>query len=291
MSGFVWLASYPKSGNTWLRSLAASLAIAPGAALDINDLGGIGRSAAARFPFDALTLLDSALLAIVETDRLRPAVFRAMGEDIYRDPATLRRAPADGAALIKVHDAYRHTADGLPVFAGGRGAIVIVRDPRAVAASLASFLTCTIDHAIDLMASDSFSLRAAPRQFAQMVGSWSANVGGWIAQTDMPVHLVRYEDLTRDTAGVFQAAMLFAGTTLSQAQAKQAAAQADFAKLRAQEAMHGFREWSALKKSDDAHFFRRGEADGWRDELTAAQIARVEARHGDTMALLGYAAA
>jgi aryl sulfotransferase len=123
------------------------------------------------------------------------------------------------------------------------------------------------------------------------VKSWSANVASWMTQTDVPVHLVRYEDLRRDTAGVFRDAMAFAGATVSLAQAEQAAARADFSTLRAQEAAHGFREWAVLKPSSDARFFRRGEAEGWRDELTAAQIAQVEARHGDMMAMFGYARA
>ncbi|KQX19464.1 MULTISPECIES: sulfotransferase domain-containing protein [unclassified Sphingomonas] len=288
MNGFIWLASYPRSGNTWFRLLAASLALEGDAAPDINDL--IGHSAGARLAFDAITLLDSALLSAAETDRLRPGAYRAMADGAYRDPAIPTAAPAP--PLMKVHDAYRYTPGGQPVFAGARGAIVMVRDPRAVAASLAGFLSCTVDRAIEIMASDDYALgrglRSWPHHMPQTVESWSANVAGWMTQTDVPVHLVRYEDIRRDTAGVFRDAMAFAGATVSPAQAEQAAARAGFSTLRAQETAHGFREWSALKRSSDARFFRRGEAEGWRDELTAAQIARIEARHGDIMDMLGY---
>jgi len=295
MKGFIWLASYPKSGNTWFRLLAESLAIEDGAAPDINDL--TGHSAGARFGFDAITLLDSALLSAAETDPLRSAVYGAIANGIYRDPATPNASPAPPLMpvppLMKVHDAYRYTPEGQPVFAGARGAIVMVRDPRAVATSLASFLSCPADRAIEIMASDDFSLgctlRSWPHHMPQLVKSWSANVASWMVQTDVPVHLIRYEDLSRDTAGAFRDAMAFAGAIISPAQAKQAAAHADFSTLRAQEAAHGFREWAALRPSSAARFFRRGEAEGWRDELTAAQIARIEARHGDMMAMLGYA--
>lgn len=291
MNGFIWLASYPRSGNTWFRLLVESLAIEGGAAPDINDL--IGHSAGARFAFDAITLLDSALLSMAETDQLRSEAYQAMANGAYRDPAMPQgvRAPP----LMKVHDAYRHTPEGRPVFAGARGAIVIVRDPRAVAASLASFLSCTADRAIEIMASDDFCLGRGPQSWShhmpQAVKSWSANVAGWTTQTDVPVHLLRYEDLRRDTAGAFRDAMAFAGAPISPAQAEQAVARTDFVTLRAQEAAHGFREWAAPGPSGDARFFRRGETEGWRDELTVAQIARIEARHGDLMAVLGYARA
>jgi len=35
-------------------------------------------------------------------------------------------------------------------------------------------------------------------------------------------------------------------------------------------------------------FFRRGEVGGWRDELTAEQVARIEAAHAPMMRRLGY---
>jgi len=45
----IWLASYPKSGNTWLRLLITNLSAKDGKPVDINDLpGGI---ASARGPF------------------------------------------------------------------------------------------------------------------------------------------------------------------------------------------------------------------------------------------------
>lgn len=289
MSGFVWLASYPKSGNTWFRLLRASLDVEGDDAPDINDLDDDGGSAGGRRRFDDVTLLDSALLSTEEADRLRPALHRAIAAGAYRDPG---RNGSPEPRLMKLHDAYRRTPDGSPVFAGARGAIVIVRDPRAVAASLAGFLSCSVDRAIEIMGSEGFHLgdefRGRALQARQIVRSWSSNVQSWLEQTDIPVHLVRYEDLKEDTALVFRAAMAFAGREVSLKEAERAARLSDFAAFRRQEAAHGFREWTALKRPNDSYFFRRGEAHAWREELTDAQIARIQSRHGATIAALGY---
>ena len=55
-----WLASYPKSGNTWLRMLIANL-LATDGPVDINHWPERGGIASARAPFDHLTLIDSGL--------------------------------------------------------------------------------------------------------------------------------------------------------------------------------------------------------------------------------------
>ncbi|MGC1778963.1 MAG: hypothetical protein WBB34_13525 [Xanthobacteraceae bacterium] len=61
MTRTIWLASYPKSGNTWFRMLVANLS-ATDKPVDINDLPERGGIASARGPFDHLTLIDSGLL-------------------------------------------------------------------------------------------------------------------------------------------------------------------------------------------------------------------------------------
>lgn len=292
MSGFVWLASYPRSGNTWFRLLQASLD--GDGAPDINGLAS-GGAISARLAFDNITLLDSALLTTEETDPLRSAVQLAISKAEYRDPAIAADQASAQPWLIKIHDGYRCTPDGRGIFAGARGAIVIVRDPRAVAASLASFLSCGVDRAIAIMESDSFSLaehsptRAA--QLRQPLESWSSNVASWTAQTEVPVHLVRYEDLKANTSAVFRAALAFAGREITLDQAERARARTQFATLRDQEAAQGFREWASSNSPDGKRFFRRGEAEAWREELTAVQIERIEKRHGPMMATLGYAPA
>jgi hypothetical protein len=288
----IWLASYPKSGNTWFRMLVANLSAKDGQPVDINDLPERGGIASARSPFDHLLLIDSGLLTHEECDALRPRVYEelARGEqddeyDHVEETGTVR--------FVKAHDAYTFTAKGKPLLGGDRGAngaIVIVRDPRGVAPSLANHMNSSVDAAIDFMnnAGATFCGRGdrQQNQLRQQLPGWSGHAASWLDQKDIPVHLVRYEDMAADTTGVLARALAFAGRAASAEEIARAVAYADFAQLQGQERERGFRE--APRSRPDGNFFRRGDAGGWRSELTAEQVSRIENAHGAMMQRLGY---
>jgi hypothetical protein len=290
MTRTVWLASYPKSGNTWLRILIANLA-AKDKPLDINDLAERGGIASARAPFDHLTLIDSGLLTHEESDRLRPRVYEELKHGAADDEYDAPDKPA-AVRFVKCHDAYTYTGNGEPLLGGAKGADaanVIVRDPRDVAPSLANHNHSTIDAAIDFMsdATASFCGRTdrQANQLRQRLPGWSGHAETWLAQTDIAIHLVRYEDMKADTAGTLRRALAFAGRTASEEDIARAVSFADFSELRRQEAKSGFRE---APFDLSRGFFRRGEAGAWRDELTMEQVRRIEAAHAPMMQRLGY---
>ncbi|MDE3113961.1 MAG: sulfotransferase domain-containing protein [Pseudomonadota bacterium] len=287
MSDSYWLASYLKSGNTWLRMLLANLS-AGGEAKDINALPAHSGIANARRPFDNLLLIESGLLTADEVDCLRPRLHAALASGA---PAEVGDVPARGPRFTKVHDAYAMTAGGEPLLAGargGKGAIVIVRDPRDIAPSLANHNGVTIDRAIDQLNDTSAvafaALETQPVQLRSKLGDWSGHVASWLGQHDIPVHLVRYEDLLSDTPRIFQQVLTFAGLAAGHAEVEAAIRSSDFARLQAQEQAMGFAE--AARRG--SVFFRRGQAGAWRDELTVAQVRRIEQAHGAMMQRLGY---
>ena len=122
MTRTIWLASYPKSGNTWFRMLVANLA-ATDRPVDINNLPERGGIASARGPFDHLTLIESGLLTHDEADRLRPRVYeelkRGAPDDEYDAPE-----PPQPVRFVKCHDAYTYTVNGEPMLGGAKGAAV-----------------------------------------------------------------------------------------------------------------------------------------------------------------------
>jgi aryl sulfotransferase len=292
MTRTVWLASYPKSGNTWVRMLVANLSAKDEQPADINDLPERGGIASAREPFDYLTLIDSGLLTHDEVDALRPRVYEELASGAQDDE---HDEPADALPVrfVKVHDAYTPTPSGEPLLAGARGAdaaIVIVRDPRDVAPSLANHNGSDIDAAIAFMddheAGFCVKTNRQHSQLRQKLPGWSGHIASWLEQRDIPVHLVRYEDLQADTAGALRRVLDFSGRPASDEQIRRAVAFADFTQLRQQEQSKGFRE--APQPHTAGSFFRRGTAGGWRDELTPEQAARIETGHADMMRRLGY---
>ena len=296
----LWLASFPKSGNTWLRMLIANLLATDERPIDINELPPQGGIASGREPLDELTLIESGLLTFDEIDDLRPRVL----EYIYAHPEEhIARVEAYGKShataapppvrFVKIHDAYTMTRRGEPLLAGRHGAdgaVVMVRDPRDVAPSFANHNRTGIDQAIATMGNGNCAFCAqTDRQLGQLrqrMLSWSGHVESWLDQSDLPVLLLRYEELLADTVGALRRVLAFAHYDAETARIERAVRLARFSELRAQEAARGFRE--APRPESDGAFFRRGLAGGWRDELTPAQVARLETDHGAMMQRLGY---
>ena len=274
----VWLASYPKSGNTWFRLLLANWRRGGAEALQINALNQDSDEVWQRGAFDNSTLLASGLLRSDELDRMRPSVYEWLAQE------------SSGRLYVKVHDAYRHAGDGTALFAGAfvRGAVYLVRDPRDVAVSFASHADMQIDRVIGLMESPLAALAAAstsqPRHLRQVLCDWSGHIASWLAQREVPVHLLRYEDLLADTAGAFESALRSCGEQPLREDVERAVRHCSFAALQRQEEQSGFCE----RGSDKALFFRRGRAGGWKSVLSAAQAARIERAHAEWMVRLGY---
>ena len=151
--GIVWLASFPKSGNTWFRILLANLTAGKSGPSDINNLDESGGIAGSRDEFEAATMLDSGLLSHDDIDRLRPRVYEAIA------------AETSEQRWIKVHDAYTSTSGGEPLLGRNvaRAAVYLVRDPRDVAVSLAYHNGATVDDMIKFMNATDSAFARQPR--------------------------------------------------------------------------------------------------------------------------------
>ena len=271
-TGVRWLASYPKSGNTWVRAVWA--AASTGVGVDINQLPG-GSVPATRELLDDILGLATADLTDAEVAALRP-----LADEVVA-------AETPGPSLRKVHDLFTGLS-GAPIVSvtAARGVVYVVRDPRDVAVSLARFSDRPLDTIVARMADPTARIGAtgSGRHVLQWLGTWSQHVRGWLDQDLLPVHLLRYEDAVADPVGAFGPLLRFAGLELTAAEVAAAVDRASFRVLAGQEAGHGFRE----RQRADAPFFRRGQAGGWRDELPPALADQVAADHAETMSRLGY---
>lgn len=278
MSGHHWLASYPKSGNTWLRLALGSLANG-GAPPDFTAEGRFAPLAADRAALDHLLDVESSDLTPDEVAALRPRLHEAAART------------ATAPLLRKVHDAWTLTPDGRPLFppSATLATVYMVRDPRDVAVSLADHMGTDLERTIAFMANPDATLAPAGRrgqaQLPQRLLTWSAHVESWLDAPGMPAPLLlRYEDLAADAAAALLRVARHLGCPATAETAGLAAEVTRFKALRAAEEEHGFRERSPKA----GRFFRRGVAGGWRDSLAPAQAARIEGNHAAVMARLGY---
>lgn len=277
--GIVWLASFPKSGNTWLRILLANLLTPGDGPVDINRLQLNSCPLVNRHRLDNMVLIDTSLLTREELDLLRPRV----AETVAADSAE--------RVYVKVHDNYRTNRVGKSLFARGRRnrALYIVRDPRDVAVSLSHHSGETIDRAISELNSPHHAISTAigfwTKQIPQLLTDWSRHVESWTGQRDLPVHVLRYEDLQADPIGTFGKAAAFLGLDTPRTAVEQAVRRSDFAELQRQEQRAGFRE---RQRESTAPFFRAGRVGGWREVLTPEQQHAIVVAHRSVMARFGY---
>lgn len=276
--GIVWLASFPKSGNTWFRIFLANLAAGENGPADINNLDERGGIASSRHEFEAATLLDSGFVTHDDIEELRREVYARA------------HAACQEQRWIKVHDAYTLTPSGQPMFGiPGTRVVYLVRDPRDVAISFAHHQASTVDQAINWMSNPDWAMceprKGLANQLRQRLLGWSGHVASWIDQTDLPITFLRYEDTSADPLRNFSAALEFAGRTAMPEDIARAIRHADLSELQRQEREKGFGERNPRSKS----FFRSGQVGGWREVLSAEQVARIEEAHGAMMRRLGYA--
>jgi hypothetical protein len=280
--GVFWIASYPKSGNTWMRILLSNLMAGTDEPEDINSLRISVGIAGARHMFEDESLVETQLLRHSEIETLRPLV-----HDSY---ARSRKA----ATFVKVHDAWTRLADGTPTLGrAARGAIYLVRDPRDVAVSLAAFDSRPTDDVIDQLNREGEAVGETDAQIRQIVNSWSGHVQSWLDHASIPVIVIRYEDLLRDTAGEFRRALSFLGAEFPDVEISRAVRNSDFRELQRQEKAQGFRERGRRQDvlTRNNSFFREGRSEQWRSALTADQIHRIEQTNRATMSRLGYSLA
>ncbi len=255
----LWIASYPKSGNTWVRFLVCNLVFGPqssAAALnrlapDIHELPGtLERPAATallktHFPFSS---------ALPLAEHTAGALY------VVRHPADVM--------LSNFHYARRRGS------AGGE-------DRAELSQYLGRYLAA----------------RGDPRWVDLKMGGWDENVRSWLAvKHPFPVLLLRYEDLLAGAERGARQICAFLGLARSDEQIERAVSGASFRRMREIEQSDidarrvGIFYKPYLQPSIDAglRFMRAGRAGEGAQVLTADERRRIEAAFGPVMRELGY---
>ncbi len=274
MSGILWLASYPKSGNTWMRVFLANLILDEPEPLELKRINEVCSSEPNEVWFKPFA----------------KGEVSALGE---RRIAALRVKAQDRAAqlnkniiLMKTHSLYGRD-HGYPTISvkASVGVIYIVRDPRDVVISAADHYGLTIDQAIEMMNDKKARGRGmAGSTVHELMGSWSDHVRSWTGWKHTPLLVLRYEDMLADPYGQLGGVARKVGITRDEARIRRAVEFSSFEKLQAQEAETGFVE----KSVNSQRFFRSGRAGTWRETLTADQAAAIERHHAEQMRRFGY---
>jgi hypothetical protein len=278
--GIIWIASYPKSGNTWMRVyLYHLMRIMRGLPRAENDLHELDKSSTYEARLYGLfeQFLDKPLVTATEDEvhQIRPQVQAAIAERTH------------GVALVKTHNVMGQM-NGVPVIdlRVSAGTIYVVRDPRDIAMSLADQLGGSIDQAIDILSTSGFRTKNTAEAAYEIWGSWSEHTFSWTVKPHEAVIVVRYEDMADKAEETFSAVAAHLQQTPTMEQVSEAIALSSFDKMRALEEAHDFRETPETAE----RFFREGKSGGWREKMTPEQIQRIVDDHGEQMEKFGYLA-
>jgi Sulfotransferase domain len=275
-SGIVWLASYPKSGNTWTRAFIHNLVhVTSGEtqAQQINELNQFSATSAAKVLFDEI---------------LGPSATDEHLEQIAAARSRVQQHLSDlveGLIFVKTHQALAVDRGYLTInFSVTAGAIYIIRNPLDVAISYAHHLSKPIDAAIDLMNLKNMETAGTDKQVYELYGSWSQHVLSWTRKPHRAIYVMRYEDMLAEPQKTFGGLARHLLFTPNEDQLADAIDRSSFERLRDQEEKDGFGE--RPKKAE--RFFREGRTGQWKEVLTPAQIKRIVDAHGEQMQRFGY---
>lgn len=272
----IWVASYPKSGNTWVRAFIHNLLKEISGDRQPQDINRMNEHTVweiAGPPFEQILGKPLTEAKQSEIEAARPKVQHRL--------ANTRSEPFFVKTHLCVGSEHGHPTINLNATLA---AVYVVRNPLDVAISYAHHTTMTIDSIIASMANKAQRTPGTPRSVYEVLGSWSQNVSSWLGVTDRPIHVIRYEDLEANPTRPFGMLARFLGLAPSEDQLKAAIARSCFAELRRQEAENGFKERPETSKV----FFREGRSGQWRDVLTPAQVQEIIRVHAPMMQRLGY---
>ncbi len=255
----IWIASYPKSGNTYVRSFLSAYYYSKKGKFDFELLLNIKQFPAIRYSSKkAYTFLDAASSWI---------------------PNQKNFFKKDEFYFLKTHNSLEeYFGNKFTTSSETAGAIYIVRDPRNVISSMCNHYSLNLDEAYAKMIDNnsSLSFKTADGDFSNFtfLGSWSNHYRSWKNDLNFKTLIIKYEDLRDNTYEEFNKILNFIenlkGTNneINEEKMINSINSTSFSNLKNKEKLYGFGESTVSKDGKSINFFNLGFNNKWEKFLS-----------------------
>tara|TARA_B110000008_G_scaffold176526_1_gene176068 strand:+ start:356 stop:1192 length:837 start_codon:yes stop_codon:yes gene_type:complete len=275
----IWLASYPKSGNTLLRSILASYFFSKDGNFNFNHLNFINQ-----FP----TISQFSQLGIDTSNE----------QEIFRnfiEAQKLMNKEEKSIKFLKTHSSLSKINNvNFTDFNNSLGAIYIVRDPRNVVTSFAHHYGLSIEQSTNIMINEKKWLSKTDITYKTFLGSWNINYNSW-KQFKNNLLLIKYEDLVRKKKTtlikIFKFIKILTNNSfeIDMVKLNKSIKSTEFQKLKKLEEEKVFTE-SMIDNATGKRrkFFRLGKDNNWKLHLDEKFTDIIERKFEKEMIELGY---
>ena len=278
----IWIASYPKSGNTWLRALLASYYFTNEGSFSLSLLDKIDA-----FPSDKFFKEYNDQFSKVE-DTCK--YWLKEQEKINKK---------NKITFLKTHSAIcKINGNSFTNKENSIGAIYIVRDPRNVITSISNHYQISIEDAFQFMKDEKRGIinKKDGRYLGfQAVWSWSINQKTWVENNLFPVLVIKYEDLLKETYNTFRKVIEFinkisnSSKTFNKSKGKNSIKNTSFEKLQRMENDHGFAEAINKKETNKKiKFFNLGQKNNYKNLLSQDFIIKMNEFYKEELIKFNY---
>lgn len=264
----IWLASFPKSGNTWIRVLLANYFMPKSQAPNINTLNQFTTGDIRKDFFDRALGRPYQGKTIEEWLEVRQKALRLIA------------ASKPNHHFVKTHctTVRMHDMDIIPPEVTA-AAVYVMRNPFDLAPSFARHLSADLDSTIERMSSNA-NIMATDTGLFEPLGRWDDHVNFWTMAPGLPIYTIRYEDMIANPAKVISALLeKFMRVKVDRPKLAYAVKAASFKSLKKQEKELGFAEKPASMES----FFSKGQAGAWKQDLSPEQVGKIRETFAETL--------
>jgi len=277
----IWLASYPKSGNTWVRSILAALLYSSDGA----------------FNFDLIKKIPQFPKKEVFKDLVKD--FSNFNE-IKKNWITVQEKinSEKEIKLLKTHNGkYTVEKDNFTDDQNSLAVIYIVRDPRTLVKSISNHFTKSHYDASKFLIAPSLigngkSFEERKDGILTLLGKWNDHYRSWTKNKNNLL-LIKYEDLVNNTETELTKLIKFLEKYInfktSEKKNKTILGTTSFSYLKNMEEQGLFKEGVLNKKTNSkANFFHLGPKNKWQENLDKKIINEIEKNFYNEMKELGY---